>query len=345
MKYSVAVIPGDGVGPVVVEAALKVLDALSKLFSIEIDFKFLEAGDMTKKQSGAALPDLTFKEVRDTHACLKGPIGETAREVVLPLRQKLDLYANIRPAKSLANIPSAIGGVDLVVVRENTEGLYKGIEDETSEYSFSVRVITKRCSSRIAKVAYETALQRRRKVTIVHKANVLRSCELFRGSCLEVARGFPQVETEEMYVDNAAYQLVKDPTRFDVIVTTNLFGDILSDEAAGVVGGLGLCPSANIGDQYGLFEPVHGSAPNIDATKANPIATILSAKMMLEWFSKKYQDLNLVEASKILESSVLDLLMKGDALTFDLGGKAGATDVAEALVRRIGGSKKPYHIK
>jgi len=345
LKYSVAVIPGDGIGPVVVEAALKVLGALSRTYSIEIDFKVLEAGDKTKKQRGTALPDVTLKEVRGSHACLKGPIGETAREVVLPLRQKLDLYANIRPAKSLPNIPSAIGGVDLVVVRENTEGLYKGIEDKTSDYAFSVRVITKRCSSRIAKVAYETALHRRRKVTIVHKANVLRSCELFRDSCLEVARGFPQVETEGMYVDNAAYQLVKDPTRFDVILTTNLFGDILSDEAAGVIGGLGLSPSANIGDQYGLFEPVHGSAPNIDASKANPVATILSAQMMLEWLSKKYQDLNLIEASKTLESSVLALLSKGDALTFDLGGKAAAADVADALVRRISQSKKPHHIE
>jgi len=343
LKYCIAVIPGDGIGPVVVEAALKVLGALSKLFSIEIDFKVLEAGDRTKKQSGRALPDLTLKEVRDSHACLKGPIGETAREVILPLRQKLDLYANIRPAKSLPGIPSAIGGVDLVVVRENTEDLYKGIEDKTPEHAFSIRVITKRCSSRIAKVAYETALQRRRKVTIVHKANVLRSCELFRDSCIEVARRFPQVETEEMYVDNAAYQLVKDPTRFDVIVTTNMFGDILSDEAAGVVGSLGLCPSANLGDQYGLFEPVHGSAPNIDASKANPVATILSAQMMLQWLSKKYHDLNLGEASRTLERSVLDLLAKGDALTFDLGGNAAASDVAEALVRRIGGSKKPHH--
>jgi len=339
LKYSVAVIPGDGIGPVVVEAALKVLGALSRMFSVEIDFKVLEAGDNTKKQSGTALPDVTLREVRDSHACLKGPIGETAREVVLPLRQKLDLYANIRPAKTLPNIPSAIGGVDLVVVRENTEDLYKGIEDKTSDYSFSIRVITKRCSSRIAKIACETALQRRRKVTIVHKANVLRSCELFRDSCLEVARGFPQVEIEEMYVDNAAYQLVRDPTRFDVILTTNMFGDILSDEAAGVIGGLGLCPSANIGDQHGLFEPVHGSAPNIDANKANPIATILSAQMMLEWLSNKYRDLNLGEASKTLESSVLGLLTEGDALTFDLGGNSAAGDVAEALVRKLASRK------
>lgn len=345
MRYSIAVIPGDGIGPVVVEAALNVLGALSKLFSIEIDFKVLEAGDKTKTQSGTALPNPTLKEVRASHACLKGPIGETAREVILPLRQKLDLYANIRPAKSLPNIPSAIEGVDLVVVRENTEGLYKGIEDKTSEYSFSVRVITKRCSRRIATVAYEIALQRKRKVTIVHKANVLRSCELFRESCLEVARGFPQVETKEMYVDNAAYQLVKDPSQFDVIVTTNLFGDILSDEAAGVVGGLGLCPSANTGDQYGLFEPVHGSAPDIDASKANPIATILSAEMMFEWLSKKYQDLSLAKASRLLESSILNLLERGDALTSDLGGKAATADVAEALVGRIGESKMPYYLK
>jgi len=345
LKYSVAVIPGDGVGPVVVEAALKVLGALSKLISIEIDFKVLEAGDGTKKRSGTALPNLTLEEVRASNACIKGPIGETAREVILPLRQKLDLYANIRPAKSLPNIPLAIKGVDLVVVRENTEDLYKGIEDKTSDYSFSVRVITKRCSSRIAKVAYETALHRRRKVTIVHKANVLRSCELFRESCLEVAKDFPQVETEEMYVDNAAYQLVKNPRQFDVIVTTNMFGDILSDEAAGVVGSLGLCPSANIGDQYGLFEPVHGSAPNIDATKANPIATILSTQMMLEWLSKKYRDLRLAEASRILERSVLDLLANRDVLTFDLGGKAAAADVAETLVRMIGESKKPNPVK
>jgi len=344
LKYSIAVIPGDGIGPIVVESALEVLGALSKLLSIEMDFRVLEAGDGAKKQSGTALPNATFEGVSASHACLKGPIGETAREVVLPLRQKLDLYANIRPAKSLPNIPSAAKGVDLVVVRENTEDLYKGIEDKTSGYSFSIRVITKRCSLRIAKLAYETALHRRRKVTIVHKANVLRSCELFRDSCLEVARGFPQVKTGEMYVDNAAYQLVKDPSQFDVIVTTNMFGDILSDEAAGVIGSLGLCPSANIGDQYGLFEPVHGSAPNIDACKANPVATILSAQMMLEWLSKKYRDSNLTQASEILESSVLNLLAMGDALTSDLGGKAAAADVAEALVSRIVESEKPNHI-
>lgn len=334
MKYVVAVIPGDGIGPDVVQATLEVLKALGNTFSLSLDFKYVEAGDAAKIRYGVALPDESYQTISSSNACLKGPVGESAKQVIIVLRQRLNLYANIRPAVTLPNVPSLYNDVDLVVVRENTEGLYKGIEDKTSEYAFSVRVVTREASIRIAKIAYEMAMKRRRKVTIVHKANVLSSCELFSECCLDVAKDYSEVETDQMYVDNASYQLVKNPQRFDVILTTNMFGDILSDEAAGVVGSLGVSPSMNLGDRFGLFEPVHGSAPDIPKGTANPLATMMSARLMLEWLAEKYRDGAMKEASGILWDAIVQTLRK-KIFTPDLGGSSTTKHVANAVIEEI----------
>jgi len=332
LKYVISVIPGDGIGPDVVQAALRVLQELTTDFSLDFDFTCVEAGDTARAKYGVALSDETYRIISSSNACLKGPIGDSAKQVVVPLRQRLDLYANIRPAVTLPNITTSYENVDLVIVRENTEDLYRGIENKTPEFAIGVRVVTRRASIRIARIAYDLAARRRRKVTIVHKANVLSACELFSESCLEVAKSRPEVETEEMYVDNAAYQLVKNPQRFDVIVTTNMFGDILSDEAAGIVGSLGLSPSMNLGDSFGLFEPVHGSAPDLPRGIANPLATIMSARLMLDWLGDKYTDGTLKEASQRLRTAILQTLRKGKAFTPDLGGNSTTADVAEAVI-------------
>lgn len=334
MKYTVAVIPGDGIGPDVIQATLSVLETLEGIFSLSFDFKHVEAGDAAKTKYGVALPDKSYETISLSNACLKGPVGESAKQVIVALRQRLDLYANIRPAVTLPNVPSLYNDVDLVVVRENTEDLYKGIEDRTEEYAFSVRVVTRKASMRIAKIAYELAMKRRKKVTIVHKANVLSSCELFSSCCLDVARDYPEIETEQMYVDNASYQLVKNPQRFDVILTTNMFGDILSDEAAGVVGSLGLSPSMNLGDRFGLFEPVHGSAPDLAKGTGNPLATIMSARLMLEWLAETHGNASLKEASKSLWNAIVQTLQK-NKFTPDLGGSSTTSQVADAVIQEI----------
>ena len=331
----ISVIPGDGIGPAVIQATPDVLEELATYFSLNLDFRHVEAGDAAKTRYGAALPDESYKRISSSNACLKGPIGESAKQVIIPLRQRFDLYANIRPAFTLPNVPAIQDDVDLIIVRENTEDLYKGIEDRTDEYAFGMRVVTRRASTRIAKIAYSLAMRRRRKVTIVHKANVMLACGLFNECCREAGRGYPNVETEEMYVDNAAYQLVRNPQRFDVILTTNLFGDILSDEAAGVVGSLGISPSMNIGDTFGLFEPVHGSAPDLLRDTGNPLATMMSARFMLDWLAKKYNDVVLEQASRRLWDAMLETLRERKALTRDLGGESTTAEVAEAVIQQI----------
>jgi 3-isopropylmalate dehydrogenase len=334
-RFEIAVIPGDGIGPAVTESATKVLGLLAEIFGFCMQFVTAQAGDRAEKELGKPLPESSYEKIVSSHACLKGPVGETARHVVIPLRQKLDLYANLRPSRSLPRLSKAGKSVDLVIVRENTEDLYRGIEDRAEDYAFTVRVVTRRSSERIAKVACDLAESRRKKLTIVHKANVMRSCELFRDSVRAVARGYPSLEVDEMYVDNAAYQLVRDPGIFDVIVTTNMFGDILSDEAAGVAGSLGTAPSANIGDRYGLFEPVHGSAPTLSEGMANPIAAILSAGMMLQWLSEKYSEPKLEKASRLLQGATQRLLEEGRVLTPDMGGASSTAEVTDQLITNV----------
>ena len=271
------------------------------------------------------LPESSLKTIRESDACLKAPVGETAADVIVKLRQMLDLYANIRPAKSLPNVPSLKPGIDMVIVRENTEDLYKGQEFEFDGGVVALRTITRFASERIARRAFELAEQRggARKVVAVHKSNVLRKSDgLFSQVCREVSKGYPKVSFSEMLVDAAAMNLIRDPASFDVIVTTNLYGDILSDEAAQLVGGLGMTPSANIGADFALFEPVHGAAPDIAGKGvANPIAMILTVAMMLDWLAKTRWDEGCSAGASEIRGAV-NLVLEGGTRTPDLGGKS-----------------------
>ena len=330
-RYRIATIPGDGIGPEVMEAAVKVLRALEDRGGIGFDFAWLEAGDGLKARTGVALPPETLDEVRRSDAGLFAAVGETAKEVILPLRQRLDLYANVRPVKAYPNVPCLKDDVDIVIVRENTEGLYKMVGDRGPDWGINVRVITRHASERIAWFAFDLAEREGRvKVTSVHKNNVLdKTCGVFLEACRSVAASHPQIEYEEMIVDACAMKLILAPEKFDVLVTTNMFGDILSDEAAGLVGGLGMTPSANIGDENAIFEPVHGTAPDIAGRGiANPMAMMLSASMMLEWLRED-------DEAKTVERAVMKVLKDGRVRTPDLGGSAKTEEITSAINQEL----------
>ena len=293
------------------------------------DFTEYMAGDAYKAKTGCAMTEETFEAVKASDVCLFAAVGATAKEVLIPLRQRLNLYANIRPAKVYPNVPNVKGKMDMVMVRENTECLYKRIQDGGPDWGVAMRVITRQASERIAKYAFELARREgRKKVTCVHKSNMMETtCGLFQNSCQVVAADYKDIVYDEEIVDACAMKMVMYPERFDVVVTTNLFGDILSDLAAGVVGGLGLAPSANIGEKMAVFEPVHGSAPDIAGKGiANPIAQILSAGMMLDWLGEK-------KAAEALEASVVEVLKKGKTLTPDLKGNSKTKDVTKSVIK------------
>mgnify|MGYP000105985415 CR=1 FL=1 len=333
-SYRIAVIRGDGIGPEVVDATIDVLQELQDLVrGLKLTFDFVDAGDLCLKVRGTPLPEDTISAIKKAHAAIKGPVGETAADVIVKLRQMLDLYANIRPFKSYPGASSIKGNVDFVIVRENTEGLYKRYEFtlDGGATAVALRVITRRGCERIARKAFEYASKRPKKlVTAVHKSNVLSvTCGLFAAVCREVSKEYPDVKYEEMYVDACAYNMVVRPERFDVIVTTNLFGDILSDEAAAVAGSLGIAPAANVGDKHAIFEPVHGSAPDIAGKGvANPCATMLSAKMMLEWLGE-------ARAAKLLENAIAKTLRDKRFLTPDLGGNASTKEFTRAVKKAL----------
>jgi 3-isopropylmalate dehydrogenase len=337
-QYSIALIEGDGVGPEISKASLVVLDAVQEKLRLRFSIKNSPAGDNCKKKTGVPLPESSLKTIREADACLKAPVGETAADVIVRLRQMLDLYANIRPAKSLPNVPSLKPGIDMVIVRENTEDLYKGQEFEFDGGVVALRTITRSASERIAKYAFELAEQRggARKVVAVHKSNVLRKSDgLFAQVCREVSKGYPKISFSEMLVDAAAMNLIRDPLAFDVVVTTNLYGDILSDEAAQLVGGLGMTPSANIGADFALFEPVHGAAPDIAGKGvANPVAMILTVAMMLDWLAKTRQDKGCSAGATAIRSAV-NRVLETSTRTPDLGGRATTMQVAEAVAKAI----------
>jgi isopropylmalate/isohomocitrate dehydrogenase-like protein len=325
--YKIAVIPGDGIGKTVTSEAVRVL----KSTDLKFEFQFMKVGYEVFKKVGTPVPENVVSKMKDTQACLFGatttPVGvPNYRSAIVTLRKALDLYANVRPVKSHP-VRDCVRDVNLVIVRENTEGLYSGVEFETEDSAFAVRVITRRACERIARFAFNLTMRRRRKVTIVTKANVMRkTCGLFREVSLLVAKDYPEVEVNELFVDVAAMNLVLKPQVFDVILTSNLFGDILSDEAAGLIGGLGLAPSGNIGDNYGLFEPVHGSAPDIAGKRiANPIAAILAAKMMLDYLGED-------KWAERVENAVVTVLKEGKQLTPDLGGSSTTSEVTEAII-------------
>jgi methanogen homoisocitrate dehydrogenase len=310
----VAVLPGDGIGPEVVRSALAVLEAAGA----EFEKVPVEIGFGRWKRTGLALAEEDLEVIKGCDCVFLGavttPPDPNYRSVLLRLRRELDLYANIRPFSSAK--------LDFIIVRENTEGLYSGREEVGIEESRTVRVITRRGSERIAEKACDIAAKRR-KLTVIHKSNVLRSDRLFLETCQYVAK-MRGVLCEDMLVDAAAYNLVVNPQRFDVMVTTNLFGDILSDEAAGVIGSLGLCSSANVGETFALFEPIHGSAPDIAGKGiANPVGAIRSAAMMMEWLGE-------ASLARQIEMAVSWALKTGKK-TPDLGGSCGTKEVTEAI--------------
>ena len=323
-KYQIAVIPGDGIGKEVMEATISVLDELD----VDFDYIYGIAGDECNEEHGTPLPQETIDIVRDSDACLFGAAGETAADVIVKIRQEMKMFANLRPVKSYPNTKSLFENVDFMIVRENTEGLYiADQEEETEDGAIAKRVITREAEERIIDYAFQYAKDNNRtKVTAVHKANVLKKTDgLFKKIFYEVGEKYPDIDTEDFYVDATAMYLVTQPQEFQVVVTTNLFGDILSDEGAGLVGGLGLIPSANIGADGALFEPVHGSAPDIAGQqKANPIAMMLSAIMMLRYLGEN-------DAADKFDAAILKVLSEGKTLTGDLGGSATTMEVAQAV--------------
>lgn len=340
-QQKICLIRGDGIGKEVIPAAAKVLSALS----LGIQWVEAEAGYELFRRTGEAIPDATLAAIAEAGVALFGanssPSGGEAgyRSPILVIRRTFDLYANLRPVQSLPGLFSRLD-IDLLVVRENTEGLYSGREYRDGDTAIAERLITVQGSERIARAAYQQAARRAAqannghavppgRVTIVHKANVLKLTDgLFRQCCLRIAEDYPGVETVELLVDAAAMRLVRDPQNFDVIVTTNLFGDILSDEASALVGGLGVAPSANIGPGVALFEPVHGSAPDIAGQGiANPVGAILSAAMLLEHIGHGS------EAQRVRQA--VHTTLADGVLPADLGGTATTRQVTAAILQNL----------
>lgn len=327
--YEIAVIPGDGIGKEVMEATINVLESLD----VDFNFTYGEAGDECLEKNGVALPDETIPLAKNADACLFGAAGETAADVIVRLRQELNLFANLRPVKSYPNTNALFENLDFMIVRENTEGMYIAKEEEyTAEGAIARRIITRKASERIIEYAFQYAKDNNKsKVTGVHKANVLKISDgLFRDIFNEIADKYKdEIDSEDFYVDATAMYLITRPESFEVIVTTNLFGDILSDEGAGLVGGLGMIPSGNIGENGALFEPVHGSAPDIAGQGiANPLAMMLSAVMMLNYLGES-------EAEDKLNNAILELLNEGKCLTPDLGGSSTTMEVSEAIKSKL----------
>lgn len=333
-SHAVTLIPGEGIGPEVAEAAQRVVDASGA----SIEWRLAYAGAAMIEKHGTPLPEQTLAAIRETRIALKGPVGTPSggapgggkfRSVNVQLRKELDLFSNFRPARSMPGVKSRYSDVDLIVIRENTEGLYSGLEHTVVPGVVeSLRVITERASSRIAHFAFQTArLYGRKKVTCVHKANILQLSDgLFLNTVSRVAREYPDIAYDNMIVDATAMKLVLNPHQFDVLVMENLFGDILSDLTAGLVGGLGLTPSGNIGEQCAVYEAVHGTAPDIAGqNKANPTALILSAVLMLRRLGED-------AAAGRIESAVRRVIAEGKTVTGDLGGGAGTREFTDAVI-------------
>jgi isocitrate dehydrogenase (NAD+) len=335
MTYRVTLIPGDGIGPELAEATVGVLEATGIGFEWDVQ----SAGEATIASEGTPLPDRVIDSIRATGVAIKGPIttpvGSGFRSVNVGLRQALELFANVRPARSMAGVETRYENVDLIIVRENTEDLYAGIEHRVGpDAAESIKIITRAASQRIARYAFEHALRNgRRKVTAVHKANIMKLSDgLFLESCQQVAAEYEgRVQFEDRIVDNMCMQLVQKPELYDVLVLPNLYGDIVSDLAAGLVGGLGVAPGANIGEKAAVFEPVHGSAPKYAGQdKANPTALMLSGALMLRHLGE-------AAAADRVEGAVRDVIAEGTTVPYDLGGSAGTRAFGEAVAARVGG--------
>jgi isocitrate dehydrogenase (NAD+) len=333
LSYAVTLIPGDGIGPELTDAARKVLEATGIGFEWDVQ----QAGEATIASDGTPLPDRVIDSIRANGIAIKGPIttpvGSGFRSVNVGLRQALELYANVRPARTMKGVESRYSDVDLIIVRENTEDLYAGIEHRVGpDAAESIKIITRAASQRIARYAFEYALSNgRHKVTAVHKANIMKLSDgLFLESCQQVAAEYAgRVEFEDRIVDNMCMQLVQKPELYDVLVLPNLYGDIVSDLAAGLVGGLGVAPGANIGEKAAVFEPVHGSAPKYAGqNKANPTALILSGALMLRHLGE-------TSAADAVEAAVRSVIADGRTVTYDLGGTAGTSEFGDAVAAAV----------
>jgi len=325
-------IAGDGIGPEVVAATIRVLEATGVVIKWEAQM----AGAMAIVTEGTPLPQKTLDSIRRNGLALKGPtttpVGGGHASINVALRKALDLYANVRPTKTMPGVKSRYDHVDLVIVRENTEDLYSGLEHVVVPGVVeSIKVITEKASTRIAKFAFNYARANgRKRITAVHKANIMKLSDgLFLDCCAKVAADFPDIKYDDIIVDNCCMQLVLDPTRFDMLLLENLYGDIVSDLCAGLVGGLGLAPGANIGEKGATFEAVHGSAPDIAGKNiANPIALILSGAMLLDYIGEN-------AAGNRVRSAVMAVLKEGKHLPRDLGGSASTSEVEEAIAKRV----------
>ncbi len=358
MAYSVTLIPGDGVGPEITEATRNVLEATG----VEFEWEVQQVGAEALKLWGTPLPEPVLQSIRRNRVALKGPVttpvGTGFRSVNVALRQKLDLYACLRPCRSFPGVPSRFEKVDLVVVRENTEDLYAGIEFERGtpealklmEFiaalegkkldpgsGFSIKPISDRATRRIAQFAFRYARESgRRKVSVVHKANIMKFTDgLFLEVAREVAKEYPEIEFEDVIVDNLCMQLVRRPERFDVLLLPNLYGDIVSDLCAGLIGGLGLAPSANLGDETAIFEPAHGSAPKYAGkNRVNPVAMMLSGGLLLRYLGER-------EAAERLERAIAQVLTEGSKVTYDLKPDpndptaATTSEMTEEVIRKL----------
>jgi len=334
--YNIAVLKGDGIGPEVTEAAVNVLQAVQDVTGLKLNFLYGEAGYHCIGEYGTNMPKETVALLKQTHACLKGPMTtpETPGAPVsaaVQIRTTFNLYANIRPCRTYPNVEALKPDIDLIVVRENTQGMYSGIEYEIAPgTAVALRIITTEASTRVAEAAFKLAQKRKKHLTCVHKGNILRVTDgIFKNAVKDVALNYPDVAVDDIHIDAATMHLIKKPETFDVIVTTNLFGDILSDEAAQVTGSLGLAAGANIGDNYGMFEPVHGSAPKYTGmNRVNPTATINAAAMMLNYIGE-------TAAATKIENAVMAVLKEGTTRTADLGGTATTAEMAKAIVAKI----------
>lgn len=330
MAHAVTLIPGDGIGPEVADAMQKIIDASGA----KIEWHVFDAGNDVIQRYGTPLPQETLESIMRDKVAIKGPIGTPIGEgfasVNVQLRKTLDLYANYRPAKTIKGIKSRYDDIDLIIVRENTQGLYSGLEHiVVPGVVESIRVITEKASEKIVKFAFDAARKyNRKKVTAVHKANILKKSDgLFLEVARRISKGYPEIQYDEHIVDATAMKLVMSPEKFDVLVMENLFGDIISDLTSGLIGGLGIAPSANIGEKYAVFEAVHGSAPDIAGKGlANPTALTLSAVLMLEHLGE-------LEAATRVQNAVEAVIKEATHLTPDLGGNSSTTQYADAIIK------------
>lgn len=332
MTHEVVFIPGDGIGPEIAEATRRAVDATG----VKINWHAREAGGAQIEKHGTPLPPETVDAIRTYGVALKGPIttpiGKGFRSVNVIMRKDLDLYANVRPARTLPGVSTPFQDVDLVVVRENTEDLYAGVEHMIGDVAAeSIKIITRKGAERIVRYAFDYAVENgRKKVTCVHKANIMKCTDgLFLNVFREIAAAYPQIASDDMIVDATCMRLVQTPEKFDVMVMPNLYGDIVSDLCAGLVGGPGLACSGNIGNGLAIFEAVHGSAPQIAGQNiANPAALMLSAALMLRSLSEQ-------DAAKRLEDAIISAISEGKTTTVDLGGHAGTREFADAVIQKL----------